>query len=272
MEPPMQPHQDPFNQHQHHQQQQHQQQQQQQQQQHQQHQQQPNSHSSNPNNRYVSYGNNRYHTRTFLVGPIAFEAPDRYTLIRPIGQGSYGLVVSAWDNSTGEKVAIKKITGIMKHEADCKRTLREMLLLKHFAHENVIRLRDVYVPSKDGRRFHDVYTVTDLMDTDLHQILCSNQELSQDHCQFFIYQILRALKYIHGANVLHRDLKPSNILLNGDCDLRVCDFGLARVTSPDPAEQNFLTCEFLLLPFILPFVKMILPFMDMTTTLTGATN
>ena len=109
-----------------------------------------------------------------------------------------------------------------------------------------------------------MYTVTDLMDTDLHQILCSNQELSQDHCQFFIYQILRALKYIHGANVLHRDLKPSNILLNGDCDLRVCDFGLARVTSPDPAEQNFLTCEFLLLFFILALARLIPLYMNLT--------
>lgn len=175
------------------------------------------------------------------MGAITFEAPDRYTLIRPIGQGSYGLVVSAWDNTTGEKVAIKKVSNIMKNDVDCKRTLREMLLLKHFIHENVISMRDVYISSKDGPKFNDVYVVTELMDTDLHQILSSEQGLSPDHCQFFIYQILRALKYIHEANVLHRDLKPSNILLNGDCDLRVCDFGLARVTSPDPVENNYLT-------------------------------
>lgn len=41
-------------------------------------------------------------------------------------------------------------------------------------------------------------------------------------------QILRGLKYVHTANVLHRDLKPSNLLLNASCDLRICDFGLAR--------------------------------------------
>jgi len=46
--------------------------------------------------------------------------------------------------------------------------------------------------------------------------------------QYFIYQVLRALKYIHSANVLHRDLKPSNLLVNSNCDLKVCDFGLAR--------------------------------------------
>ena len=69
----------------------------------------------------------------------------------------------------------------------------------------------------------------ELMDTDLHQIIRSNQPLSDDHCQYFVYQLLRGLKYIHSANVLHRDLKPSNLLLNANCDLKICDFGLARV-------------------------------------------
>lgn len=55
--------------------------------------------------------------------------------------------------------------------------------------------------------------------------------------QYFLYQLLRGLKYIHSANVLHRDLKPSNLLLNADCDLKICDFGLARTTS----ETDFMT-------------------------------
>lgn len=46
--------------------------------------------------------------------------------------------------------------------------------------------------------------------------------------QYFVYQILRAILYMHSANVIHRDLKPSNILLNKNCDLKLCDFGLAR--------------------------------------------
>ena len=69
--------------------------------------------------------------------------------------------------------------------------------------------------------FDDVYIVSELMDTDLHQIISSPQPLTDDHCQYFLYQILRALKYIHSAHVLHRDLKPSNLLLNGNCDLKV---------------------------------------------------
>jgi len=82
-----------------------------------------------------------------------------------------------------------------------------------------------------------MYILYELMDTDLHQIIRSSQPLSDEHGQFFIYQLLRGLKYIHSANVLHRDLKPSNILLNANCDLRICDFGLARTSS----EKEYMT-------------------------------
>jgi mitogen-activated protein kinase 1/3 len=55
--------------------------------------------------------------------------------------------------------------------------------------------------------------------------------------QYFLYQLLRGLKYVHSANVLHRDLKPSNLLVNANCDLKIADFGLARTTS----DTNFMT-------------------------------
>lgn len=55
--------------------------------------------------------------------------------------------------------------------------------------------------------------------------------------QYFLYQLLRGLKYVHSANVLHRDLKPSNLFLNANCDLKIGDFGLARTTS----ETDFMT-------------------------------
>jgi len=73
------------------------------------------------------------------------------------------------------------------------------------------------------------------METDLHRIIYSKQALSIDHVQYFVYQILRGLKYIHSANVLHRDLKPSNLLVNSNCDLKICDFGLARGVEDEQA-------------------------------------
>ncbi|XP_076266271.1 mitogen-activated protein kinase rl isoform X2 [Rhynchophorus ferrugineus] len=86
----------------------------------------------------------------------------------------------------------------------------------------------------------DVYIVQCLMETDLYKLL-KTQRLSNDHICYFLYQILRGLKYIHSANVLHRDLKPSNLLLNTNCDLKICDFGLARVADPDHDHTGFLT-------------------------------
>ena len=71
------------------------------------------------------------------------------------------------------------------------------------------------------------------METDLSQIIKSNQPLSDDHIQFFLYQILRGLKYIHSAGIYHRDLKPRNLLVNSNCDLKICDFGLARADIPE---------------------------------------
>jgi len=70
--------------------------------------------------------------------------------------------------------------------------------------------------------------ILDFMETDLHKIIYSKNELTDEHIQYFIYQLLKGLKYIHSAHVIHRDLKPSNLLLNGNCDLKICDFGLAR--------------------------------------------
>ena len=65
--------------------------------------------------------------------------------------------------------------------------------------------------------------------------------LGPEHVRYFLYQILRGLKYIHSANVLHRDLKPSNLLLNINCDLKICDFGLARVADPSFDHSGVLT-------------------------------
>jgi len=78
------------------------------------------------------------------------------------------------------------------------------------------------------------------METDMHRVI-RTQDLSDDHCQYFIYQTLRALKAMHSANVLHRDLKPSNLLLNANCDLKVCDFGLARSAANVEDNSGFMT-------------------------------
>jgi serine/threonine protein kinase len=56
--------------------------------------------------------------------------------------------------------------------------------------------------------------------------------MTEHHLQFFVYQMLRGLKYMHSAGIIHRDLKPRNLLVNSNCDLKICDFGLARANIP----------------------------------------
>ncbi|XP_072175455.1 mitogen-activated protein kinase 14B-like [Diadema setosum] len=157
-----------------------------------------------------------------------WEVPDRYVQLEPVGSGAYGQVCSAADmKNGGMRVAIKKLARPFQTAIHAKRTYRELRLLKHMKHENVISLLDCFTPSMSRGTFVDVYFVTHLMGADLNSII-KCQTLTDDHVQFLIYQVLRGLKYIHSAGVIHRDLKPSNIAVNEDCELRILDFGLAR--------------------------------------------
>ena len=76
---------------------------------------------------------------------------------------------------------------------------------------------------------HDLFLVFEFVDTDLRKLIMSHQYLTIHHVKVILHQILCALFYMHSANVIHRDLKPANILINEDCGIKICDFGLARV-------------------------------------------
>ncbi|OXU28438.1 hypothetical protein TSAR_008410 [Trichomalopsis sarcophagae] len=153
------------------------------------------------------------------INKTEWEVPERYQMLTPVGS----------DTTSGCKVAIKKLARPFQSAVHAKRTYRELRMLKHMNHENVIGLLDVFHPSTSLEDFQHVYLVTHLMGADLNNIV-RTQKLSDDHVQFLVYQILRGLKYIHSAGIIHRDLKPSNIAVNEDCELKILDFGLARPT------------------------------------------
>ena len=175
---------------------------------------------------------------------VQFELDARYKLLESIGNGAYGTVCSAIDTRTGLKVAVKKITRTFDVLTTAKRTHRELKILKHFKHDNIISIKNILKPPDDLEKFNDVYVVFDLMETDLHHIIHSKQELTDEHVRYFLYQILRGLKYIHSASVLHRDLKPSNLLVNANCDLKIGDFGMARGLRSSPSEQKRVMTEY----------------------------
>nr|GEZ64239.1 cGMP-dependent kinase [Tanacetum cinerariifolium] len=163
-----------------------------------------------------------------------------YEIQEVVGKGSYGVVAAAVDTHTGEKVAIKKINDVFEHVSDATRILREIKLLRLLKHPDIVEIKHIMLPPC-RREFKDIYVVFELMESDLDEVIKVNDDLTPEHHQFFLYQLLRALKYIHTAHVYHRDLKPKNILANADCKLKICDFGLARASLDDTASAIFWT-------------------------------
>ncbi|EGW01041.1 Mitogen-activated protein kinase 12 [Cricetulus griseus] len=161
------------------------------------------------------------------VTKTAWEVRAVYQDLQPVGSGAYGAVCSAIDSRTGNKVAIKKLYRPFQSELFAKRAYRELRLLKHMRHENVIGLLDVFTPDETLDDFTDFYLVMPFMGTDLGKLM-KHETLSEDRIQFLVYQMLKGLKYIHAAGVIHRDLKPGNLAVNEDCELKILDFGLAR--------------------------------------------
>lgn len=163
----------------------------------------------------------------FTFAGTTFIVDNKYEFIKRLGQGAYGVVCSCLDKEQNKKVAIKKITNAFEDLIDAKRIVREIKLLRFFQQKNIIGLLDVAKP-ENRTGFDDIYFVTELMETDLYKVIYSKQNLTDEHIQYFIYQILAGTNYIHSANVVHRDLKPSNILVNKNCEIKICDLGLGR--------------------------------------------
>ena len=172
--------------------------------------------------------------RAIKLSEVAFAGTrwsidPRYELTKLLGKGSYGCVVAARDTQAGADVAIKKVENVFVDAVDAKRILREIRLMRHFRHPNLVRLHDVMEPPY-VEDFVDLYIVLDLMPTDLRKLLWDPKvHLTDEQVQFFAYQLLCGVKYMGSAGVLHRDLKPENLLVDpATCTLRVCDLGLAR--------------------------------------------
>ncbi|KAJ3609252.1 hypothetical protein NHX12_023776 [Muraenolepis orangiensis] len=149
----------------------------------------------------------------------------KYEIKKRLGKGAYGIVWKAVDRQTGEVVAVKKIFDAFRNRTDAQRTFREIMFLQEFgAHLNIIKLINVIRAQNDK----DIYLIFEHMDTDLHAVIKKGSLLKDVHKRYVMYQLLKATKYLHSGNVIHRDQKPSNILLDTDCCVKLCDFGLAR--------------------------------------------
>lgn len=178
----------------------------------------------------------------------------RYEIKKRLGKGAYGIVWKGIDRKTGEIVAVKKIFDAFRNQTDAQRTFREICFLQEFgSHDNVIKLLNVIKADNDK----DIYLVFEFMDTDLHNVIKKGNILKDVHKRYIMYQLMKAIKYIHSGNVIHRDLKPSNVLLDRECFIKVCDFGLARsvqcltLEHGDPSLTDYVATRWYRAPEIL---------------------
>jgi len=161
----------------------------------------------------------------------------RFRVHKIIGKGAYGVVFGVIDKKSKTVWAIKKNFDCFRCKNDAQRTYREVsYLIAMRGHENIVELGEIYSAINE----RDIYMQFARMPTDLHVVIRSNLTLlTAVHMQFIIYQILKALKYIHSAGLVHRDIKPSNILIDDHANVKICDFGLCR--SIEGSEGKHLT-------------------------------
>ena len=162
------------------------------------------------------------------------------------GTGGSGMVYSAVDVDTNERVALKRLS--FQDKSHGKSALRQVRVLQNTQHENVAKFLKI-IDSR-GRSLNEhfkdssdtPFLVQEFVDTDLHRVISSNGPLQIDHVKLFLYQLLRGLKYLHSANVIHRDIKPSNLLVDSETLLlKIADFGQCRVLDPDYDHSSTLT-------------------------------
>ena len=154
----------------------------------------------------------------------------KYEILQKLGRGAYGIVWKAVSRKNNKIVAVKKCFDAFQNSTDAQRTFREIMYLQELhGHDNIVGIINVLCAEND----RDIYIVTDFMESDLHAVI-KGGILEQVHKQYVLYQIVRALKYMHSGELIHRDIKPSNVLLNADCTIKLCDFGLARSVATTP--------------------------------------
>lgn len=173
---------------------------------------------------------------------------DEYKLEEQIGRGAYGTVFSSKDPVTGKAVVVKKIDNLFFNSTDqyedvepmtSYKILREIKLLRMLkSHPNIVSLHHIAPPKESQENFNKLSLVFEKMDCSLFDVLKNGQVFDDLRVGYLLFQLLCGVNYLHSANIIHRDLKPANLLVNGNCLLKICDFGLSRIVGMKPNETT----------------------------------
>ena len=156
----------------------------------------------------------------------------RFKIVKKMGSGAYGHVFKVIDRNDQKTKALKKNFDAFTNSTDAQRTYREIMFLFQLKHPNIVGLEDVF-KAKNGK---DIYILFEYMEADLFEVTRAKNILTDRHRKYILYQIAKSLCYLHSAGIVHRDLKPSNVLVNEQCEAKICDFGLVR--SIDDVEEE----------------------------------
>jgi len=148
---------------------------------------------------------------------------DKYESLGLVGEGSYGMVIKCRNRENGSFVAIKKFLETEEDRSVKKIAMREIKMLRKLRHENLVNLLEVF------RRRKRLYLVFEFVD---HTLLDDLEKhpygLKTSVVQRVLWQVFRAVSFMHSHNVIHRDIKPENILHSRTGLIKLCDFGFAR--------------------------------------------
>ncbi|XP_039467237.1 cyclin-dependent kinase 12 isoform X6 [Oreochromis aureus] len=176
----------------------------------------------------------RYGERKHTQSDWGKRCVDKFDIIGIIGEGTYGQVYKAKDKDTGELVALKKVRLDNEKEGFPITAIREIKILRQLKHRSVVNMKEIVTDKQDALDFKKdkgaFYLVFEYMDHDLMGLLESGLvQFSHEHVRSFMRQLMEGLDYCHKNNFLHRDIKCSNILLNNKGQIKLADFGLARL-------------------------------------------
>ncbi|KAJ2554924.1 hypothetical protein EV175_002423, partial [Coemansia sp. RSA 1933] len=185
------------------------------------------SSSNDDDNVLVDFSGNRMSIpESGFVG--ACSDVDEYEKISRIGEGTYGIVYRARNRKTKQLVALKRMRVDVKDNSQGLplSSLREIALLKRLRHRNIVNMKEIAA----GHSIDSIFMVMEYCDFDLATLLDNTKTpFTESEVKGLLHQLLRGLEYCHNNYVIHRDLKPPNVLLTRSGELKIADFGLARL-------------------------------------------
>eukprot|EP00049_Salpingoeca_infusionum_P012291 m.223859 g.223859 ORF g.223859 m.223859 type:complete len:758 (+) comp15143_c0_seq1:407-2680(+) len=150
---------------------------------------------------------------------------NKYKVVNLIGEGAYGVVLKCTNIETKESVAIKKFKDCDDPVIEAN-TLRELKMLKHLKHPNIVTLIEAF------RRKNKLILVFEYVQCNLLELIDQHPHgLAQRDMLRLSFQMFLGLHWCHVHNVVHRDIKPENLLVSSNHTLKLCDFGFARKTA-----------------------------------------